>query len=373
MSAAASAAPEKSVYLVFAHGSEVLVGFNENDPIAARPTVPDGIELVLFESCGGYLPTSVDSRLIKLFQDTSAPTREMLENPGVLFTAKTFKDKIGLPRRVYRPGQPHPEIDLTLQASWSKGKCSGLETDVYSIMKSGTYEYPLTDANFPPITAYENLDYCMVPLPIADPEYRKYAALYTEASYKKTIRNAFVGSVLPTMAEVNPSGSAGYRHKPMHLSKFLAEMRLRTGGRPAVIYIITCRAIPPGMMSYFEYHKGTFAKIKKASPERPRMENNIDPYAVRKAVLAEAASAVAAAAKSHSPKNKRIAATAAKSSKGIRLRSPVMNASLEEIPVSIRRKIKSRSKARRAAAKESAERRRTRKAKRLVMMEEASN
>jgi hypothetical protein len=127
-------------------------------------------------------------------------------------------------------------------------------------------------------------------------------------------------------------------------------------------------------MSYFEYHKGTFAKIKKASPERPRLENNIDPYSVRKAVLAEAASAVAAAAKSHSPKNKKIAAAAAaKSSKGIRLRSPVMNASLEEIPVSIRRKIKSRSKARRAAAKESAERRRTRKAKRLAMMEEASN
>lgn len=352
---AAAAAVHKSIYLVIAHGSEVLVGFNENDPIAARPKVPAGCELVLFESCGGYLPTSVDCPLIQLFQDKAA--RDALEHPAL--SSSLFKKRMGLPPRVYREGNPHPEINLTLQTSWEKGKCDGYK--IYSIMKSGTYKYPLTAENFPPMSRQAGLEKCRVPLPIADPTCHKYASLYTAAAARTTIRDAFTGSVLPTVEEVKPSrGAVGYTYPDMLLSDFLAEMRRRDPG-PSIFYIITCRGIPAAMRKLAKYHDAV-AKIHAISPKRIVLADNIV------AVSPESPVVITAKKKSTGASTRKKTVVAASGR-----RSPVVNSieSVKLVPIRKKNKeVRSINWNRREAKKETRRRQTRRKEKRLAWMEE---
>ena len=93
MSAAAAAGPPKSIYLVIAHGHEVIRGFDEPDPIAARPVVPADTEIVLFESCAGSLPSVIDCPLIKLF--STETNRALLEQPYAKDDKVSIKQLIG--------------------------------------------------------------------------------------------------------------------------------------------------------------------------------------------------------------------------------------------------------------------------------------
>ena len=276
MSANASPRP-KSIYLVIAHGHEIIKGFNEPDPIAARPEVPADTEIVLFESCGGVLPSIIDCPLIKLFSDGTAAGRELLEKPYAFPNPKILKEKLGLPPRLYRAGDRHPEIGLTLQASWSKGGCKDLDIkNVHAIVKSGTYKYPFTSRTFPPLGKDITRSYyarCGMSIPVTDHACVKYVTFYNESTYKATIPMAFDGSVYPTPDEVRPKGGADYMVPTVNLSDFIAEMRERDPN-PSIFYIITCRAIPEAVKELFEYHKNTIAKIKEASPERPVLSIN---------------------------------------------------------------------------------------------------
>lgn len=279
MSAAAAAGPPKSIYLVIAHGHEVIRGFNEPDPIAARPVVPADTEIVLFESCAGSLPSVIDCPLIKLFSDGTPAGRALLERPYEFPNPKILKEKIGLPPRLYRTGDRHPEIGLTLQASWNKGPCEEMGIgDVYAILKSGTYKYPFTTRTFPSLgteTARAYYSSCGKSIPLPDRDCAKYVTFYNESTYKATIPLAFEGSVLPTPYEVKPKGGAAYMIPSILLSDFIAEMRERDPN-PSIFYIITCRVIPEAVKELFEYHKNTIAKIKKASPERPVLPINME-------------------------------------------------------------------------------------------------
>lgn len=277
MSAAAVAGPPKSIYLVIAHGHEVIRGFNEPDPIAARPVVPADTEIVLFESCGGTLPSIIDCPLIKLFSDGTPAGRALLERPYEFPNPKILKEKLGLPPRLYRPGERHPEINLTPQASWNKGPCDAMGIgDVYAILKSGTYKYPFTARTFPTLgteTARAYYASCGKSIPLPDRECVKYVTFYNSNTYKTTIPMAFEGSVLPTPYEVKPTGGVTYMAPDILLSDFIDVMRYRDPN-PSIFYIITCRVIPEAVKKLFEYHKNTIAKIKKASPDRPLLPIN---------------------------------------------------------------------------------------------------
>ena len=275
------ATSKKSIYLVIAHGDEVLVGFNQNDPIAARPDVPANTEIVLFEHCGGFLPSVIDCPLMKLFMDKSA--EKLLENPNDLLTAQTLKTKIGLPPRLYKEGQKHPEINLTLQASWSEGKCNS--EDMYSIIKSGTYKYPLTDDTFPPLgEEYERRYYsmCGAKFPHRDRDCNKYVGFYTDKTYKRIIPEAFEGSVLPTPNDVKPRGGAAFMVKSIYLSDFIKKMK-EIDPAPSVFYIITCRAIPKAAKSILKYHKNVVPSILAYSPRRLSIANNVNSNAIKRA------------------------------------------------------------------------------------------
>ena len=275
------ASPKKSIYLVIAHGDEVLVGFNQNDPIEARPNVPANTEIVLFEHCSGYLPSVIDCPLMKLFMDKTA--EKLLENPNDLLTKATLKNKIGLPPRLYKEGQKHPEINLTLQASWSEGKC--FEDDMYSIMKSGTYKFPLTNENFPPLGEEYNRRYysmCGAKMPHRDKDCHKYVAFYTDKNYKEVIPQAFTGSVLPTIKDIKPRGNPAYMIKAIYLSDFIKKMK-EIDPNPSIFYIITCRAIPKAAKNLLQYHKNVVPSILAYSPRRMSLANNVNANAIKRA------------------------------------------------------------------------------------------
>jgi hypothetical protein len=266
-----SAVPEKSIYLVIGHGDEVLVGIEDEDPMEARPTVPANTEIVLFEHCGGRLPTIIDCPLMKLFMDTSNAGRSLLENPNLGLGASKIKNKIGLPPRVYRAGEKHPEINLTLQASWSKGKVLNKET--YSIMKSGTYKYPLTTDNFP---AFGNSNNYGISRPLTNADCKKFSAIYTKDDYKRIIPQAFEGSVFPEASSIRPKGPA-FMVPSIYLSDFIKKMK-EIDPNPSIFYIITCRALPKKAQNYLKYHSKSIKNIRALSPSRP-------PLAVNKEIL----------------------------------------------------------------------------------------
>lgn len=273
------AAPKKSIYLVIAHGDEVLVGFNQNDPMEARPEVPADTEIVLFEHCSGFLPSVIDCPLMKLFMDKSA--ENLLNNPNDLLTKATLKNKIGLPPRLYKAGQKHPEINLTLQASWPEGKCE--RENMYSIMKSGTYKFPLTAESFPPLGEEYNRRYysmCGAKMPHKDKDCHKYVAFYTDKNYKSVIREAFKGSVFPK--DVKPTGNGAFMVKAIYLSDFIKKMKEIDSG-PSIFYIITCRAIPKAAKSILKYHKNVIPSILARSPKRLSIANNVNANAIRRA------------------------------------------------------------------------------------------
>jgi hypothetical protein len=218
---------------------------------------------------------------MKLFMDKSAES--LLENPNHLPHAATLKNKIGLPPRLYKAGQKHPEINLTLQASWPEGKCE--RENMYSIMKSGTYKFPLTNVNFPPLGEEYSRRYysmCGARLPHKDKDCHKYVAFYTDTNYKSVIPQAFKGSILPTPKDVKPSGNGAFMIKAIYLSDFIKKMKEIDSG-PSIFYIITCRAIPKAAKNLLKYHKNVVPSILAHSPRRMSIANNVNANAIRRA------------------------------------------------------------------------------------------
>lgn len=224
-------------YIILGHGLENTKEFEE------RARIPEGITLVTFAECGIVTTKDEVCPMIEAF--TKAENKEILENP-LLHKGEIRQFLNGKDIHIYLPGDLYPSLEIQMFLDWPEEKA-------ITIMKSGTYKFPIDAAE---IQIGEGNTFCDRLFKTIGP----YKGAFTQRlpeDYSSELM--FHGSIKPTTEEVNGlladserNFSANRAFVKQFIPKLKAKLRFTledvfTRGGPGVYYYVVCRE-PPDVM-----------------------------------------------------------------------------------------------------------------------------
>lgn len=203
---------DSSVYLVSGHGNETGVAFED------RPVLPEGVTLVVFSTC--FRPNFVNH--ICDFMDTFVGnlSENVLSDP--IKHKELIERTLGVPIRVYKPGNKYPVLANTLFLNFEAHKTQ--------ILKSGVFRIP----DIPQIQAAYNMNDDRI---VDIYKCMKYSRVIpSPAHYSKSVhKDIYDGNVY------NPAAAKQLSYADMKERLFPMSDIMRKVG-PGVYYYLGCRS-----------------------------------------------------------------------------------------------------------------------------------
>jgi len=213
------ASADIDAFLILGHGQEDVVDFEE------RPILPAGYTLITIAECGIITLEEDVCPLVEAFsQDINRP---------VFLNPNAHKSSIegfmrGKPIHIYRAGMKYPKLEIQFFLDWPTERNT-------KIMKSGTYKFPLSAADFQIGTGstFSEKMFKMI---------GPYIGFMKNLPADFDAKLMFDGSILPTtttvVSEIEKNKSSGTLKSKLTIP---LEDVLRVGG-PGVYYYVVCRS-----------------------------------------------------------------------------------------------------------------------------------